>query len=159
MITTENNGGELEKLNSWEEAIASPYEHMWVLLGRQYGDLWHARMYPMAKGGPVSVSFDANKVVKQEEKHANVIGFLHSHPGMTNHYSDRDDRTMKAWVTCFGKPLACCIIGVNGLTAWWYNDDENRPESYQVRRLGKLIFGVTPELYTGACAGNELEEK
>jgi hypothetical protein len=36
---------------------------------------------------------------------------------------------------------------VDGLRAWWYTDDESPPEEYQVKRLDKLLFGVTPALY------------
>lgn len=139
--------GDLEALNAWEEALTSPYEHMWVLLGEADGDLWHGRMVPMARGGPAQVSFDANEVIKREEEYGDVVGFLHTHPSFTSHYSSRDDRTMKAWCLCFGKPLVCCIKGVDGLAAWWYLDDETEPEDFQVRRVKKLIFGVTPEFY------------
>ncbi len=137
----------LDALNTWEEALVSPYEHMWVLLGEIEGDLWHGRMYPMARGSPACVAFDAEAVIKQEEKDGSVIGFLHTHPAFTAHYSNRDHRTMGAWVNCLGKPLVCCIKGTDGLRAWWYMDDENRPEDFQVRRVKKLLFGVTPFLY------------
>lgn len=142
-----SNPNDLEALNRWENALQSPYEHMWVLLGYVEGDLWHGRMVPMSVGGPALVAFDANWVLKREEEYGDVVGFLHTHPSFTSHYSSRDDRTMKAWCLCFGKPLACCIKGTDGLTAWWYMDDETPPEYYQVRRVKKLLFGVTPALY------------
>ena len=144
---TTKTTGDLDALNAWEEALASPYEHMWVLFGEVDGDLWHARMIPMASGGPAQVSFDANEVIKREEEVGDVVGFLHTHPSFSSHYSSRDDRTMKAWCLCFGKPLVCCIKGVDGWSAWWYMDDETEPENYQVKRVKKILFGVTPALY------------
>ena len=140
--------GELSALNAWEEALASPYENMWVLLGEKHGDLWHGRMVHMSAGSPAQVAFNADKVIKREETHGDVVGFLHTHPSFSSHYSSRDDRTMKSWCLCFGKPLVCCIKGVDGLTAWWYLDDETPPEDYQVKRVNKLLFGVTPDLYS-----------
>jgi len=134
--------------------FGSPNEHCWVLIGHAEGDLWYGNMHKMTSGAPCSVAFDADWVMKREEEHGDVVGFIHSHPGMSNHYSDRDDRTMKAWVTSFGKPLACCIVGVNGLTTWWFVDDESPPEQYQTERVGELVFGVTPELYA-----DEITEK
>ncbi len=150
--------GELQALNRWEEGLTSPYEHMWVLIGEYQGDLWHGRMYPMAAGSPALVSFNGQQVLEQEEKYGNVVGFLHTHPSFTSHYSSRDDRTMKAWVACFGKPLVCAIKGTDGLTAWWYANDEDAPEFYQVKRIGKILFGVTPELYELDIAGQDPAE-
>ena len=145
--TNKTIGESLDALNAWEEALASPYENMWVLFGEKDGDLWHGRMVHMAAGSPAAVAFNAAEVIKREEMHGDVVGFLHTHPSFTSHYSSRDDRTMKAWCLCFGKPLVCCIKGVDGLRAWWYLDDEQPPEDFQVRRVKKLVFGVTPDLY------------
>lgn len=125
----------------------SPNEHCWVLIGHTEGDLWYGRMHKMTSGAPCSVAFDADWVMKREEEHGDIVGFLHTHPGMAAFHSSRDDRTMWAWVCSFGKPLACLINGVDGLRAWWYIDDESPPEEYQVKRLDKLMFGVTPALY------------
>lgn len=125
----------------------SPNEHCWVLLGHAENDLWWGRMHRMTIGGPSRVDFDPDWVIKQEEENQNVIGWIHSHPGMTSHYSAVDDVAMKGWSVCMGKPLVCCIHGTDGLSAWWYVDDESTPERYQVKRVGKIIFGVTPELY------------
>ena len=141
------NKNDLAQLNKWEEALSSPLENAWLLIGEYDGDLWHGRMVYMGIGGPAHVAFDAAKVIEQEEREHNVIGFLHTHPSFSSHYSSRDDRTMKSWCLCLGKPLVCCIKGTDGLTAWWYMDDETPPEDYQVMRVKKLLFGVTPALY------------
>jgi len=125
----------------------SSIEHCWILLGTSKEDLWHARMVKMTSGTPCSVAFDPHWVLRREEEFGDIIGFWHLHPGMSNHYSSIDDATMKAWVTCFGKPLVCCIQGTNGLAAWWFVDDENEPENYQVKRIKRIIFGITPSLY------------
>jgi proteasome lid subunit RPN8/RPN11 len=132
-------------------------EHCWVLLGHRDGDLWWGRMHKMTVGAPCSVAFDSKWVLEREEKKGDVVGFLHTHPGMVGHYSSRDDRTMKAWCLSAGRPLVCCIQGID---AWWYLDDESPPEELSVKQIGKLLFGVTPELYefdTGSpTAGLEL---
>src|ERR1019366_3872906 len=93
-------------------------EHCWFLLGRAEGDLWYGRMHKMTSGAPCSVAFDADWVLKREEEHGDVVGFIHSHPGMPAVHSSRDDSTMRQWVTCFGRPLACLIMGIDGLRAW-----------------------------------------
>jgi hypothetical protein len=129
-------------------------EHCYVILGQKDGDLWWGHLHKMTSGDPASVAFDAEWVIAREEQYGDVVGFIHSHPGMTNHFSTRDDKTMKAWTICLGKSLACCIVGNNGLTAWWYIDDERSPEKYQSHRIGKFIFGVTPELYEEANYNN-----
>lgn len=121
-------------------------EKCWVLLGENKDDLWYGRMQRMTEGRPASVEFDPYYVLEHADQ---VVGFFHTHPGMTSHYSSIDDRTMKAWCLALGKPLACCIRGIDGLRAWWFLDDEQPPEVYQAKRLGKLIFGVTPDLYEG----------
>lgn len=125
----------------------SSNEHCWVLLGHVEGDLWYGRMRKMTSGTPCSVAFDADWVTKREEEHGDVVGFYHTHPSFPAYHSSRDDATMQQWVCSFGKPLACLIQGVDGLRAWWYTDDESPPEEYQVKRLDKLLFGVTPALY------------
>ncbi len=52
---------------------------------------------------------------------------------------------MSAWVCSLGKPLVCCILGTDGLRAWWFLNDEDPPVEYQARKLQGIVFGLTPE--------------
>jgi len=129
-------------------------EQCWILVGRWKDDLWWAKKIRPTEGVPCAVAFDPNYVINRDVERHDVIGFIHTHPGMSAHYSQRDDRTMKAWVCCLGKPLVCCIMGNDGLRAWWYFDDENPPVEYQARKIRDRVFGLTPEEFF-----NEKEEK
>lgn len=118
-------------------------EKSWVLLGGVNENLWWGRMTKQTQGLPCSVEFNYDWTLYREETKGDVVGWLHTHPGMLAYPSSRDHRTMKAWVTCFGKPLVACIHGVDGLRAWWYMDDESDPIEQQVKKLSHFIFGVT----------------
>ncbi len=120
-------------------------ENCWVLVGGWQEDLWWGKRVKPTEGTPVSVNFSADYVIQRDTNHHDIVGFIHTHPGMIAHYSSRDDRTMKAWVLALGKPLVCCIQGTDGLRAWWYLNDEDPPVEYQVKSLRGLVFGVTPE--------------
>lgn len=122
-------------------------EQCWILQGdNKDGILWWAQPHNQTEGMPASVDFDPKYVLEQEEATGAIVGFLHTHPGMMAHYSGRDDRTMKAWVACFGKPLVCCIFGTDGLRAWWFVDDENDPIEMDVQMVNGVIFGIYPDV-------------
>jgi len=121
-------------------------EEFWLLTGYVDRDIWWGKRSQNTEGRPVSVTFDPHYVIKCEERHHNVVGFMHSHPNMVASPSFRDDITMHQWVTCFGKPLVCCIIGADGLRAWWYDDDESPPYEACVKKIKNLVFGSTMEL-------------
>jgi hypothetical protein len=74
-------------------------------------------------GGPTSVEFDGPAVLAREEKRADVVGFLHTHPDFPAEPSARDVATMQAWVSSFGKPLLCVIHGTNGLAGYVFDSD------------------------------------
>lgn len=118
-------------------------EHCWVLVGDLDHKLWWGRMRRMTRGAPCSVSFDAPYALAREEAHGDVVGFLHTHPGMIAIPSDRDYRTMRAWVSCFGKSLVCVIEGTDGLRGYWFDDDESAPIECQVKSFGSLLVGTT----------------
>jgi hypothetical protein len=120
-------------------------ENCWILIGGLRDDLWWGKRNKPTEGEPCMVRFNAKYVLEREEKYHDIVGFIHTHPTFSAHYSLRDDRTMKAWVCSFGKPLVCCIQGTDGLRAWWYLDDENPPVEYQAKSLRGIVFGLTPE--------------
>ncbi len=75
---------------------------------------------------PVSVEFDAQRVLKREETKGDIVGFYHTHPhqfGVSP--SDRDIRTMAGWVSCFGKPLLCVIASRSEYRVWVFHSKEN----------------------------------
>jgi proteasome lid subunit RPN8/RPN11 len=120
-------------------------EQCWVLVGGMRDDLWWGKRVKPTEGAPASVAFNPDYVTQRDDKYHDVVGFIHTHPSFTANYSSRDDRTMKAWVLSLGKPLVCCIIGIDGLRAWWYLNDEDPPVEYQAKSLRGLVFGLTPE--------------
>lgn len=120
-------------------------EQCWILIGAAKNDLWWGKKIRPTEGAPASVAFDANFVLRQEELHNNIVGFYHTHPSFSAHYSSRDDRTMKCWSLSLGRPLVCCIRGTDGLRAWWYLNDEDPPVECQAKSLRGLVFGITPE--------------
>ena len=119
-------------------------EQCWILVGGWREDLWWGKRVKPTEGQQCSVRFNPQYVLDRDEKYHDIIGFIHTHPGMSAHYSGIDDRTMKAWVLSLGKPLVCCIIGTDGLRAWWYLNDEDPPVEYQAKSLLGIVFGVTP---------------
>lgn len=119
-------------------------EQYWALLGGAEDDLWWGAGADTCEGHPCAVAFDPYFVLEQDAKENNIVGFLHTHPGMIASPSLRDHRTMHAWVACLGKPLVCCIRGVDGLRAHWYLNDEDPPVEYQVKEHNNVLFGTTP---------------
>lgn len=119
-------------------------EKCWVLLGGIQDGLWWGKMSHETSGMPCSVDFNYDWTLHREETKQDIRGWAHTHPNMIASPSCRDDRTMKAWVCSFGKPLVCCIAGIDGLKAWWYLNDEDPPLlGRSVKRLGHYIVGVT----------------
>ncbi len=118
-------------------------EECWILVGHADRDIWWGKKVNKTEGRPVSVEFDANYIIEREERHHDVVGMIHSHPNMVASPSFRDDKTMHAWVCALGKPLVCCILGDDGLRAWWYDDDESPPYEACVKKIKNLVFGAT----------------
>jgi proteasome lid subunit RPN8/RPN11 len=71
------------------------------------------------------VSFDGLATLQREERHGDVVGFLHTHPDGLPQPSERDVRTMRAWCSALGKALLCVIESPAGLAAWRFDDDES----------------------------------
>jgi hypothetical protein len=74
------------------------------------------------------VEFDGAAVLTREEKRRDIIGFLHTHPGLPAKPSPRDIATMQAWVSAFGKPLLCLIAGTDCLAGFCFDSDASRGE-------------------------------
>lgn len=68
-------------------------------------------------------------MLDREEANGDVIGFYHTHPSGMPRPSQRDDRTMHAWVGSFGKPLLCAIEAEGKAAAYLYKDDESPAQS------------------------------
>lgn len=100
-------------------------EQCWTLLGQRRGRIWHCRRVRQSSGERASVRFDGDWVLKREEKHADVAGFLHTHPDGPASPSGRDVRTMRAWCGAFGKPLLCLIASPEGMYGYRFDNDES----------------------------------
>jgi proteasome lid subunit RPN8/RPN11 len=125
-------------------------ERCWILLGSRQGAFWHARCKRPTRGKPASVAFDAAWVLEREERHADVVGFYHTHPDGPPTPSDRDLRTMRAWVSSFGKPLLCLIESDGKLAAYRFDDDRSRGELLAACELirRRLVVAYDPPTET-----------
>jgi hypothetical protein len=112
-------------------------EHCWVLIGVSHEGTWCARAEYLGKGEPASVNFDPYFAMGLEKQ---IIGFLHTHPSFPAIPSNVDDGTMTAWTISFGRPLLCAIKGIDGLRAYWYND-EDLPEECSIKEFEGMYFG------------------
>lgn len=114
----------------------------YVLLGETKCGIWHARMMWRRTGTRSSVDFDWQKVLNREEKLGDVIGFYHTHPNGFKSPSARDDKTMDAWSTCFGKPLLCVISESKNISGWIYDaqkDSKTQVEEVQQFKNNWLV--------------------
>ena len=111
------------------KTCATKVEESYVLIGEYADGIWHARLNWRSTGTAVDVDFDWHKVMTREERSGDVVGFYHTHPlGMLTP-SGRDDKTMLAWSTCFGKPLLCVISDGKEFGAWIYDYKKERRTS------------------------------
>jgi len=96
-----------------------------VLVGQRRGRIWYGRLRQRQGDGPAPVELDWAWALEREERRGDVIGFYHTHPSELTTPSQRDVRTMRAWVSCFGKPLLCVIESGDVLTAYVFRTDED----------------------------------
>jgi len=93
-------------------------------VGHRQGPFWYARRMRPVSGTLASVEFDAAWVLAREEAKGDVVGFYHTHPSGVAEPSQRDQRTMRAWVGSFGRPLLCLIESDAKVAAWRFDDDQ-----------------------------------
>jgi hypothetical protein len=113
-----------------------------ALLGGICGKYWWAKGCWEKEGTPSRVSFDSDLVLK---KHQELIGFFHTHPGMSSVPSSIDYGTMGAWTISCGKPLVCCIYGIDGLECHWFIDEETPHITGWGLKIGNVFVGRMPE--------------
>jgi hypothetical protein len=118
-----------------------------VLIGHRRGRIWHGRLRQRQVGSPASVEFDWDWVLRREERSRDVLGFYHTHPAGIATPSQRDVRTMRAWVSCLGKPLLCIIESGGGLAAYVFRTDADDGELlHEVERFPRqVIVGIGRE--------------
>jgi proteasome lid subunit RPN8/RPN11 len=104
-------------------------EQCWTLVGGRRGCIWLCRRVRRASGERASVRFDGAWTLEREETHGDVAGFLHTHPDGPASPSDRDVRTMRAWVRAFGKPLLCLIADPDALRGYRFDTAESAGKS------------------------------
>lgn len=114
------------------------------LVGHIVGHYWYGIGQWPNEGSPGQVKFEYNAVIEQEERDGNCVGFFHTHPMSIASPSSTDYATMGAWTVCLGKPLVCCIKGINGHKAHWFIDDETEHVTGWVRRFGNIWIGRVP---------------
>lgn len=122
--------------------MRSAVEQCWMLVGQRRGRIWYCRRIRPSSGERASVRFDGAWALKREEKHRDVLGFLHTHPDGPSTPSQRDVRTMRAWCSAFGKPLLCLIASPESLRGFRFDDDESsgaRLEQIECFSRGVLI--------------------
>lgn len=120
-------------------------EHCWVIVGVNLTErIFVGQLLRETSGSVARVTFDPNWVLKREEEKGDIIGFYHTHPGMSASPSSRDYDTMRAWVGCFGKPMLCFIEGVEGLKGYLFENDEDPPSKLKITKKlpVSLILGV-----------------
>jgi proteasome lid subunit RPN8/RPN11 len=104
-------------------------EQCWTLVGKHRGRIWLCRRVRRASGQRASVRFDGAWALAREETHGDIVGFLHTHPDGPAVPSDRDVRTMRAWVCAFGKPLVCLIADPDALRGYRFDTGESAGEN------------------------------
>jgi len=88
---------------------------------------------------PAEVKFDYQAVYEREDKHKDVVGFLHTHPYGYKEPSATDVATMKAWTSCLGKPLICIIDCTSRTLCYTFSKDGACSEPTECKKMGNLI--------------------
>lgn len=131
--------------NAWVDAMRKGNEVSAIIIGQRTGIGWIGRLTQKQSGEAASVRFDWAWVLAREEGRGDVIGFYHTHPGRLISPSQRDVRTMRAWVSCFGKPLLCLVESGSSLAAYLFETDEDNGRRVSgVHRSGDEISVTHP---------------
>jgi len=118
-------------------------EQCWLLVGQRRGPIWYARRVRRSSGERASVHFDGLWALRREESHHDVVGFYHTHPDGPACPSQRDERTMRAWCSAFGKPLLCVIASPGSLNGFRFDDDESDGVELLVETFSRgVVIGV-----------------
>ena len=122
-------------------------EVSYVLVGQRRGRVWYGRLRQRQVGDPGSVAFDWSWVLAREEGRGDILGFFHTHPVGATLPSQRDVRTLRAWVSCLGKPLLCLIAGGDTLDGYLFvhDEDEGQPLDVVERFPRNVIVAVQGE--------------
>lgn len=115
-------------------------EECWVLKGKCHRRWWIGEYDAYSTGLPASVVFDGDYVWENRKE---IVGWLHTHPHWVASPSAIDDATMWAQILAIGKPLVCCIIGTDGLRAWWYFEDGVAAREVVVKNHNGILTGLT----------------
>ncbi|MGD8626628.1 MAG: Mov34/MPN/PAD-1 family protein [Anaerolineae bacterium] len=100
-------------------------ETCYILIGMRRGRIWYGRLRQRSEGEPHTVAFDWAWVLDREARYGDVAGFHHTHPPGLPAPSARDQRTMRAWVSCLGKPLLCVVESGDVVAAYVFGSDED----------------------------------
>ncbi len=100
-------------------------EVCYILSGQRRGHIWHGCFRNRRLGEPTSVEFDWEWALRREEHKGDIIGFYHTHPAGSATPSWCDVQTMRAWVSCLGKPLLCVIENEPHCGAYLFETDES----------------------------------
>jgi hypothetical protein len=132
---------------------AGEYEICYVLVGQHRGRIWVGRLQQRQEGQPTSVEFDWKWVLAREERYGDILGFYHTHPAGLAKPSERDVCTMRAWVSCLGKPLLCVIESGVALGAYSFASDEDDGQALaEVERFPrKVVVAVDIRNPTGGA--------
>ena len=105
-------------------------EICYVMLGKSKLRFTHGKLVRKTIGKTASVGFDWSWVLKREEQKGDVIGFWHTHPNGNLKPSERDRKTMGAWIDCFGKSLLCIIQNTSHETAYLVSPVQHKKWKY-----------------------------
>lgn len=107
-------------------------EVCYALVGQRRGRVWYGRLRQRQVGDPGSVAFDWAWVLDREERRGDIVGFFHTHPPGVRLPSQRDVHTMRAWVSCLGKPLLCLIASGDAFDGYLFANDEDEGQPLDV---------------------------
>ena len=110
------------------------------MLGNQGYLFTHGRLAKKVIGNSSSVKFDGDWALKREEKKGDVLGVWHTHPSGNLIPSKRDIKTMKALVSCFGKPLFCVIQNSHKIVYLVSSTKHEKWETSWIRR--PLVYKI-----------------